>query len=147
MLSTVGYLLTDKALNGLKGFNVTNARINITAASGTSNFFGTAFVPNPSVMTIALGNVTLTLSTSGGVVGNSSILDMTLVPGDNNFAMTSIIDKTAVLDAVDKETGLVTLFIEGKDCVYNGQHITYYVSTDKIFQQLARDIGKTIANS
>jgi hypothetical protein len=46
---------THKGLSGLKGFNVTNAKINITETRKTvPNLHGNAYVPNPSVLTIAM---------------------------------------------------------------------------------------------
>jgi hypothetical protein len=44
---------TYKGLNGLKGFNVTDVKINLTALSGP-NLVGNAFVPNPSVLTVEM---------------------------------------------------------------------------------------------
>jgi hypothetical protein len=41
-------------LNGLAGFNVTNVKINLTAPAGSPNLAGYAYIPNPSVMTIAM---------------------------------------------------------------------------------------------
>lgn len=46
---------THKGLNGLKGFNVTDAKINITETRKTfPNLHGNAYIPNPSVLTIAM---------------------------------------------------------------------------------------------
>lgn len=45
---------TYTALNGLQGFNTTNLKINLTAPAGQPNLLGTAFIPNPSVMTIEM---------------------------------------------------------------------------------------------
>jgi hypothetical protein len=41
-------------LNGLKGFNTTNLKLNLTAAAGTPNLKGIAYIPNPSVITVAM---------------------------------------------------------------------------------------------
>jgi hypothetical protein len=45
---------TYKGLNGLKGFNVTNVRLNLTAEAGQPNLKGLAYIPNPSLFTIAM---------------------------------------------------------------------------------------------
>lgn len=45
---------TFKGLNGLAGFNVTGIKLDIGAKPGTPNIKGFAFIPNPSVMTIAM---------------------------------------------------------------------------------------------
>jgi hypothetical protein len=120
---------TYKGLNKLAGFNVTDVRINITETrTGFPNLKGNAFVPNPSPLTIEMGNVTLILSTEldgvSTVVGNSTILDFTLRPGDNSLPMTGMVDQPKVLGAM--VDGFVELFIIGNTSVYNGQHLTYY---------------------
>jgi hypothetical protein len=45
---------TYKSLNGLAGFNVTDLKLNLSAPAGQPNLVGKAFIPNPSVMTIAM---------------------------------------------------------------------------------------------
>lgn len=52
---------------------------------------------------------------------------MTLRPGNNTLPMTGILDQTKVLSSMDK-SGHVVLLITGNSAVYNGQHLTYYVS-------------------
>jgi len=75
-----------------------------------------------------MGNVTLSLSTAAqGVVGNATVNDMTLVPGNNTLPMTAIIDQDKVTKSMGAD-GMVELFILGTSSVYNGQHLTYYVS-------------------
>ncbi|RDW87468.1 hypothetical protein BP5796_03162 [Coleophoma crateriformis] len=127
-VTTVSYnkSTTYKGLNRLAGFNVTSPKINLTATTGTPNFIGFAFIPNPSIMTFAMGNVTLSLATAqAGVLGNATVENMTLVPGNNSLPMTAIIDQLAVLGSMDK-SGNVLLQITGTSAVYNGVHLTYY---------------------
>jgi hypothetical protein len=45
---------TYATLNGLKGFNTTDLKLNLSAAAGQPNLVGNAFIPNPSVMTIQM---------------------------------------------------------------------------------------------
>jgi hypothetical protein len=45
---------TYAGLNGLAGFNVTGAKVNLSAAAGEPNLKGIAFIPNPSVITVAM---------------------------------------------------------------------------------------------
>jgi hypothetical protein len=114
-----------KGLNGLKGFNVTEVLVNLSAPAGTPNLAGFAIIPNPSIMTVAMGNVTLILSTEAqGVVGNSTINDMTIRPGENKFPMNAIVDQPKLLRSLTD--GRVDLKITGKDAVYNGEHLVYY---------------------
>jgi hypothetical protein len=97
------------------------------------------------------GNVTLILTTAAqGVVGNSSILDMTLRPGNNTLPMTAIIDQLKVLSSEDKSlgVGMVELFITGNTSVYNGQHLTYYekaLASNKL--SLIMNVTQVLADS
>ncbi|KAI6708416.1 hypothetical protein B2J93_5857 [Marssonina coronariae] len=114
------------ALNSLKGFNTTDLLINATATAGTPNLRGNAQIPNPSLMTIVLGNVTLDLSTEAkGVVGNATIENFILRPGANTMPMSAIIDQPKVLASLNK-AGKVNMTITGKSAVYDGQHLSYY---------------------
>jgi predicted extracellular nuclease len=100
----------------------------VTAEAGTPNLVGNAYIPNPSVMTIVMGNVTLVLRTEKmGEVGTTTIPNFTLVPGDNNFPMTGILNQTAVLQSLDDGgNGVVTMHIKGQSVTYNGVNLTYY---------------------
>lgn len=94
---------------------------------------GNAQIPNPSLMTLMLGNVTFDLSTEkSGVVGNATINDFVLVPGENTLPMKAIIDQPKVLASLNA-AGKVNMTIIGKTAVYNGQHLTYYVSLLLLF--------------
>jgi hypothetical protein len=71
--------------------------------------------------------VTLSLETlKGGIVGNATILNLTIAPGNNSLPMTAVVDQTKVLGSMDSD-GFVDMVITGTSSVYNGQHITYYV--------------------
>ncbi|KAI9050650.1 hypothetical protein LZ554_005807 [Drepanopeziza brunnea f. sp. 'monogermtubi'] len=117
---------TYKGLNSLKGFNTTDLLFDLTAKAGMPNLLGNAQIPNPSLMTLVLGNVTLDLSIAeAGVVGNVTINDFVLRPGANTLPMSAIIEQPKVLASLDA-AGKVNLTITGKSSVYNGQHLTYY---------------------
>lgn len=119
---------TYKGLNGLQGFNVTDIKLNLTAPVGQPNLHGYAYIPNPSIMTIEMGNVTLILSTAtAGVVGNSTIENMTIVPGNNTLPLTATLDQALVIGSLNA-SGFVEMTITGKDVIYNGEHLTYYES-------------------
>jgi hypothetical protein len=71
--------------------------------------------------------VTLSLETlKSGLVGNATILNLTIAPGNNSLPMTAVVDQTKVLSSMDSD-GFVEMVITGTSSVYNGQHIPYYV--------------------
>lgn len=55
---------TYLGLNGLKGFNVTGVIVNTSVAAGQPNLKGFAFIPNPSVLTVAMVCLSLSPVTS-----------------------------------------------------------------------------------
>jgi len=114
-----------KGLNGLAGFNVTDARIDLKALPNEPNLKANAFIPNHSIITMELGNVTLSLSSiKSGFIGNATINNMTLKPGNNSLPLTGLLNQTAVINSMDN--GIVDLLITGQESVYNGNHLPYY---------------------
>jgi hypothetical protein len=89
---------------------------------------GTAVIPNPSVITVEMGNVTMNLYVKGDYIGTSTIPNLTLRPGNNSLPMTSIVNQTYVIDAVTntyKDANL-PIDIVANSSVYNGVHLTYF---------------------
>ncbi|OBT45276.1 hypothetical protein VE00_03597 [Pseudogymnoascus sp. WSF 3629] len=118
--------ITFKALNGLKGFNITGPKVNFMAAPGEPNLTGMALIPNPSVLTVELGKVMMHISTKEkGLIGNSTIENFVLKPGQNLLPMNAIVDTALALGSVDKQ-GMVNMIIVGQTAVYNGVHLPYY---------------------
>ncbi|TVY44209.1 hypothetical protein LSUB1_G002333, partial [Lachnellula subtilissima] len=117
---------TYNGLNGLQGFNVTNIKIDPgNTLLILPNMNGTAFIPNPSNITVDMGNVTFSLKDPKGVeVGKTLIENMVLRPGDNHIPLIGMLNQTLILPSL--ENGFVNLTITGTDVVYNGKHITYY---------------------
>ncbi|TVY22435.1 hypothetical protein LHYA1_G008744 [Lachnellula hyalina] len=117
---------TYNGLNGLQGFNVTNIRIDPgNTLLILPNMNGTAFIPNPSNITVDMGNVTFSLKDPKGVeVGKTLIENMVLRPGDNHIPLIGMLNQTLILPSL--ENGFANLTITGTDVVYNGKHITYY---------------------
>jgi hypothetical protein len=79
------------------------------------------------------GNVTLSLATKvSGVVGNATLLNLTITPGNNTFPMAATLDQAKALASTDAN-GFMDVSITGTSVIYNGQHITYYVSVPLCF--------------
>jgi hypothetical protein len=124
-------VITMKGLNKLSGLNITDIKI----LSGKdqilpdgSNLIGNVHVPNPSVMTLDLGNVTMDLSVDGKAIGSSLIPNLLLKPGPNVFPLQSKVDQLIVLGLVTSKytNGILPVDIVGNSSVRNGEHLTYY---------------------
>jgi len=127
---TVNYnkVITMNGLNKLTGFEVYDLSANLSAADGEPNLFGMAYIPNPSVMTLELGNVTMDLAVKGTPIGQSLLPNLTLKPGDNNVTMQATSDVQAVLELLnDYPSGILPVTITGNSSVNsNGDHLPYY---------------------
>ncbi|KAI9842711.1 MAG: hypothetical protein M1838_003009 [Thelocarpon superellum] len=120
-------VVTLKGLNGLKGFNVTQFQILLSPAPDGANLIGTAYIPNPSVLTIAMGNVTFNLSVQGDFIGTTTIENLTLVPGNNTVPMRSTTNQSLVIEKLTQfPDGFLPIDVLGNSSVYNGQHLPYY---------------------
>jgi hypothetical protein len=88
-------------------------------------------IPNPSVMTLDLGNVTMDLSIAGTAIGYAVLPNLVLHPGANNVSMQSTVTKliTVVnLVATDYKNKVIPLDIVGNSSVSStsGQHLEYF---------------------
>ncbi|KAF2662927.1 hypothetical protein K491DRAFT_752843 [Lophiostoma macrostomum CBS 122681] len=126
--------VTMKGLNKLQGMDVTDLKI-LSGTTGPnavlddgSNMIGTIYIPNPSVLLLELGNVTMNLAVDGTAVGTALMLDMTLKPGNNTLPMRSTVDQLTILGMVQSKykNGVIPLSISGNSSVVNGQHLEYY---------------------
>ncbi|EER29402.1 hypothetical protein D8B26_008116 [Coccidioides posadasii str. Silveira] len=131
--TTVNYdkTVTLKGLNGLKGFNVTDFDLITPALDDGTNMRGNVFIPNPSVMTLTMGNLTLNLSVDGEPIGQSFMNNVVIRPGDNNVEMTSKVNQAKVLGLIAGRSapyrdGILPIEIVGESARYNGEDLPYY---------------------
>jgi hypothetical protein len=131
--------LSFKGLNKLQGLNIYNIKI-LSGTKGEdrvlddgSNLIGTVYIPNPSVMTLELGNLTMNLAVDGTAIGYALIPNLTLKPGNNTVPMQSHVEQLKIITAIrDKyKNGVIPLEISGNSSVFNGQHLTYYEAAIK----------------
>lgn len=123
--------VTMKGLNKLSGLSISDIKIlsgKSEILSDGSNMIGTVHIPNPSVYTIELGNVTMNLAVDGKSIGTSLLPDMTLKPGNNSLPMQSKTDQLGVVSIITSKykNGILPLEISGNSSIYNGEHLEYY---------------------
>ncbi|RMJ25695.1 hypothetical protein PHISP_03426 [Aspergillus sp. HF37] len=124
---TYNETVTLKGLNQFKGFSLSNVTAQVGTADGEPNMHGKVHLPNPTVLTIPLGNVTLDLSVDGKFVGHSFIDNMKLVPGMNTFSMRSKLDQAVVLKKkANYPSGVMPFDINGNKSVYDGKELPYF---------------------
>ncbi|KLJ05890.1 hypothetical protein EMPG_10672 [Blastomyces silverae] len=132
--TTVDYnkVITMKGLNSLKGFEVRDFELASKQPDG-SNMIGEVFIPNPSVLTLTLGDVTLDLSVDGTKIGISKLPALVIRPGDNLVKMRSTVELAKIFPFVNGDdakykNGVIPVTIVGKSAVYDGKELPYFTA-------------------
>ncbi|KAF2754267.1 hypothetical protein EJ05DRAFT_541354 [Pseudovirgaria hyperparasitica] len=89
--------VTQKGLNGFKGFELQDYNITIMPESDGTTLRGTAYIPNPSVSTLQLGNAVFNLTCEDQYIGQAFINDLVLRPGDNYYPTNAKTNQTLVV--------------------------------------------------
>ncbi|KAL2787511.1 hypothetical protein BJX66DRAFT_353335 [Aspergillus keveii] len=118
--------ITMKGLNKLVGFQVLDMKLDPDRDDGM-NAEGSVLIPNPSVTTIVMGNVTFDLSSNGTKLGTSVLHDLVIRPGNNTVPMLANIDQLTLLGLLpDNPPYNVEMQAEGKSSVYDGEELEYF---------------------
>ncbi|KAL1603908.1 hypothetical protein SLS60_005500 [Paraconiothyrium brasiliense] len=141
-----------KGLNKLSGLQITNIKILFGTKNKNpdgSNMIGNVIIPNPSVMTLDLGNVTMNLAIDGQSIGTSLLPNLVLKPGENNSTMSSTLDQEGlpVISLVQSKykDGVIPLEIVGNSSIRNGEHLEYFEEAIKSNTiKLNLDIGPAL---
>jgi hypothetical protein len=143
--------ITMKGLNHLSGLNISDIKIlsgkSEILADG-SNMIGTVHIPNPSVMTLDLGNVTMNLGVAGKSIGYALLPDLILRPGQNDVPMQSRVDQLAVIALITANytNGILPLEIVGNSSVKGDKHLEYYEAAIKANTiKLDLDVGPALS--
>ncbi|KAJ4382852.1 hypothetical protein N0V86_002077 [Didymella sp. IMI 355093] len=123
--------ITMKGLNHLSGLTISDIKILSGAKeilSDGSNMLGTVHIPNPSVMTLDLGNVTMNLGVASQPIGYALLPNLVLKPGDNNVPMQARVDQATLITLIlsTYKNGILPLEIVGNSSVKGDTHLSYY---------------------
>ncbi|KAL2846487.1 hypothetical protein BJX68DRAFT_268577 [Aspergillus pseudodeflectus] len=123
---TYNKTITMKGLNKLAGFQVLDMKLDPDRDDGM-NAKGSVFIPNPSVTTLAMGNVTFDLSSNGTTLGTAVLHDLVIRPGNNTVPMLANIDQLTLLGLLpDSPPYNVEMQADGKSSVYYGEELEYF---------------------
>jgi len=122
-------VVTMKGLNKLSGLNIIDVRLlsgKDEILSDGSNLIANVTIPNPSVMTLDLGNVTMNLAVDGTPIGYALIPNVFLTPGENKFPLQSHVEQLTLLGLIQGKykNGILPLQIVGNSSVKGDQHLT-----------------------
>lgn len=94
---------------------------------------GTVYIPNPSVMTLDLGNVTMNLAVDNQTIGYSLLPNLVLRPGNNTVPMQARVDQLTVIGLVQSKykNAIIPLEISGNSSIKDGKSLDYYAEAIK----------------
>ncbi|KAL4955776.1 hypothetical protein BDW69DRAFT_192970 [Aspergillus filifer] len=122
-------------LDQLSGFSIDEAALVLPAMADGSNLRGRATLPNHSVVTFAMGNVTLNLKSGDIILGTALLPDVTLLPGNNSVGFTGKADINSALSKIGPilsaqtaalANGEIELSASGNQTIFNGEYIRYF---------------------
>ena len=120
----------------------------LTADAQGNNINGTVFVPNPTVISFALGNVTYNTYVNDTLIGNTTINNFMLNRGNHSYPFLGYSNQSLVLNMLQTtyKDGKLPVRIVGESVVYNGEHLTYYEASIKNnVQHAVLDIAKALS--
>lgn len=126
--------VTIDGLNQLAGVKLDNIKIILPPEEDGTNLIGNFTLPNWSTLTIGLGNLTFNAWAGNVIIGNATILNVYLPPGNSTlpfrgqiFIDTLISNLGSVISSQANllESGNLVVGISGNKTTVNGEHITY----------------------
>lgn len=79
-------------MNQFDGFAISDATLLLPAEDDGTNLIGNVTLPNPTVISLEVGTLVLDVKTANVTIGNVTIDDVVLKPGDNVFPMKGVLD-------------------------------------------------------
>ena len=126
-------------LDQFKGFSISNSGL-VPAREDGTNLVGNVSLPNPSVLTLDIGTLILDVKSGDIVIGNATIKDVTIKPGDNTFPLTGILDIHTMIEHLIEilasqtkalKTGNLSLDTVTRSVTWNGTLVPYYTDVMK----------------
>ncbi|KAF2488820.1 hypothetical protein BU16DRAFT_425334, partial [Lophium mytilinum] len=126
--------ITLKGIERFKGLGITSGQLLLPPEDDGVNFIGNLSIPNQSILTADMGNVTLNALSGDIVIGNVTMYSVYLSPGANTIKFRGVLDFTKILENLKAvyavqapylQKGQVLLGVTGTATMYNGVHITY----------------------
>ncbi|KAJ5692736.1 hypothetical protein N7462_002159 [Penicillium macrosclerotiorum] len=127
--------IKSQTLGKFAGFSISDSTLLFPSRDDGTNLIGNATLPNPSVLTIEIGTLVLDIKSGDLVIGNATLTDITLKPGNNTYPLTGVLDLKKVLknlgsvlasQASALKTGNLALDTITRSVVWNGTEVPYY---------------------
>jgi len=117
-------VITMKGLNKLKGMAVVGYKL--VEDSKDHNLEAEILIPNPTVVTLQLGDVDIEMFSKEKSFGNGTLPNLILTPGNNNYTFRGQVDIRTLLGLVINSGGKPAYFqVKGKKVSYKGVDIPW----------------------
>ncbi|UDD60979.1 hypothetical protein AFCA_008364 [Aspergillus flavus] len=123
------------ALNSFAGFSIEDPKMLFPPRDDGVNLVANATLPNPSVMTIEIGTITMDLKSKDLTIGNATINNLTLRPGNHSTPLEGVVDMHTVTENLlpllqaqrdSLRSGYLSLDAVTREVEYDGVMIPYY---------------------
>ncbi|KAJ5116795.1 hypothetical protein N7456_001143 [Penicillium angulare] len=127
--------IEQNTMNGFSGLSISDATLILPPRSDGTNLVANITLPNPSVMTLEIGTVVFDLKSEDLVLGNGTIDNLVLEPGNHANPMTGTLDMQKLISnfgllleqqAQNLMNGYLNLTAVGKSVTYAGVEVPYY---------------------
>ncbi|KAJ6018619.1 hypothetical protein N7499_010189 [Penicillium canescens] len=131
--------VVSPVLDQFKGFSISDSGL-IPARDDGTNLVGNATLPNKSVLTLDIGTIVLDIHSGDLLIGNATLKDVTLYPGDNTFPLTGVLDLGLIIQNLGKvlasqasalKSGNLALDTITRTVTWNGTLVPYYTDVMK----------------
>ncbi|KAE8138898.1 hypothetical protein BDV38DRAFT_291643 [Aspergillus pseudotamarii] len=127
--------LPQNTLNSFAGFSIDDPKMLFPPRDDGVNLVAHATLPNPSVMTIEIGTITMDLKSKDLIVGNATIKNLTLRPGNHSTPLEGVVDMHTIMENLlpllqaqgsSLRDGYLSLDAVTREVEYDGVVIPYY---------------------
>jgi hypothetical protein len=126
-------------LNKFDGFSIADSTLVLPAEDDGTNLIANLTLPNPTALTFEVGTITLDLKSGDTdlVIGNATVDNVTLRPGNNTFPLKGVLDLKTVISNLTEvissqssslRKGNLALTAMTRTIVSNGTLIPYYTN-------------------
>ncbi|KAL2870926.1 DUF3712 domain-containing protein [Aspergillus lucknowensis] len=146
---TVQKDIQQNTLNSFTGFSIDNPRLLLPAREDGVNLIASAILPNPSLITLQIGDTILDLKSGNLTLGNATIHDLTLHPGNHSVPVEGTIDIAYLLQNLGPilktqgdalRNGVLRLDSVGRSVSFQGTEVPYYTAAMQKLT-LTADVG------
>ncbi|OGE49874.1 hypothetical protein PENARI_c019G06370 [Penicillium arizonense] len=127
------------SLNKFEGFSIADSTLILPAQDDGTNLIANLTLPNPTALSFEVGTITLDLKSGDTdlIIGNATVDNVTLRPGNNTFPLKGVLDLKTVIsnltEVISSQSsslmnGNLALTAMTRTIVSNGTLIPYYTN-------------------